>query len=118
MKEMTVEIHDPVRADLSVARAARRSGDHTRSWDLFEQAHVLSQPWAVWHARVPGSILLTGAREGDAREVWGQLVRLVVAGPGSASGRYPVGITGRVSVSATQPMPISRRPGRAAAGGG
>jgi len=29
-----------------------------------------------------------------------------VAGPGSLSGRYPTGNTGRARVPATQPMPI------------
>jgi hypothetical protein len=30
-----------------------------------------------------------------------------VAGPGSLSGRYPTGNTGRAHVPATQPMPIA-----------
>ena len=29
-----------------------------------------------------------------------------MAGPGSATGRYPLGNTGRANVSATKPMPI------------
>jgi hypothetical protein len=45
-------------------------------------------------------------RERDRREVTGQLVRLVVAGPGSATGRYPVGNSGRARVPATLPMPL------------
>ena len=36
----------------------------------------------------------------------GQVGRLIVAGPGSALGRYPVGNTGRANVSAFEPMPI------------
>jgi hypothetical protein len=38
--------------------------------------------------------------------VVGQLLRLVVAGPGSLTGRYPVGNTGGADVSALAPMPI------------
>jgi hypothetical protein len=75
-------------------------------WELLEQAHVLSQPWAIWHVRVHGSMLVAGVRERDIHEVWGQFVRLVVAGPGSLTRRYPVGNTGRARVPATQPMPI------------
>lgn len=67
---------------------------------------MLSQPWAVWHVRVPGAMLVTGVHLRDVREVWGQIVRLVVAGPGSLIGRYPAGNTGRASVPATRPMPI------------
>jgi Protein of unknown function (DUF3703) len=33
-------------------------------------------------------------------------VRLLVAGPGSALGRYPLGNTGGANVSAMRPMPI------------
>ena len=106
MKTITDGIRDRLRSDLNAARAARRSGDWVRCWQLLEDAHVLSQPWALWHVRVHGSMLAAGARAGDGREVWGQLVRLVVAGPGSATGRYPVGNTGRARVSATRPMPI------------
>jgi hypothetical protein len=42
----------------------------------------------------------------DVREVRGQLSRIAVAGPGSLSGRYPTGNTGRAGIPATQPMPI------------
>jgi hypothetical protein len=45
-------------------------------------------------------------RRRDARELLGQLVRLVVAGPASLVGRYPSGNTGGADVSALRPMPI------------
>lgn len=106
MNTITTEIRDRIRSDLVAARSARRSGDQERCWELLEDAHVLSQPWATWHVRVHGSMLVAGARACDWREVRGQLVRLVVAGPGSATGRYPVGNTGRARVPATRPMPI------------
>ena len=47
-----------------------------------------------------------GIRHRDRREVTGQLLRLLVAGPGSAIGRYPLGNTGGANVSAVEPMPI------------
>jgi hypothetical protein len=47
-----------------------------------------------------------GFRRRDRREVVGQLLRLVVAGPGSWTGRYPLGNTGGANVSAVQPMPV------------
>ena len=47
-----------------------------------------------------------GIRHRDRREVAGQLVRSLVAGPGSALGRYPLGNTGGADVSAVAPMPI------------
>ncbi len=45
-------------------------------------------------------------RRRDRKEIVGQLVRLVLAGPGSLTGKYPVGNTGGANVSAFAPMPI------------
>ena len=89
------------------ARQSRLRGDWQRCWQLLEDAHVLSQPWAWPHIQVHGSMLVAGWRLRDAREVCGQILRLVVGGPASAVGRYPVGNTGRARIPATQPMPIA-----------
>ena len=60
----------------------------------------------VPHLRTHVAMLGAAVRRHDRREVLGQLLRLVVAAPGSLSGRYPVGNTGGAKVSALQPMPI------------
>ena len=44
--------------------------------------------------------------ERNRREALGQLLRLAVAAPGSAVGRYPVGNTGRADVGLTEPMAV------------
>jgi hypothetical protein len=61
---------------------------------------------AVAHARTHVAMLGYGIRHRDRREIVGQLVRLVVAAPGTWTGRYPVGNTGGANVSALEPMPI------------
>ena len=61
---------------------------------------------AVPHVRTHVSMLGYGIRHRDRREIIGQLVRLVVAAPGTWTGRYPVGNTGGANVSALRPMPI------------
>jgi hypothetical protein len=48
-----------------------------------------------------------GIRHRSRREIVGQVARLLVAGPGSATGRYPLGNTGGADISAVKPMPIS-----------
>jgi hypothetical protein len=45
-------------------------------------------------------------RHRDRREILGQVVRTLVAAPGSATRLYPLGNTGGADVSATAPMPI------------
>jgi hypothetical protein len=52
------------------------------------------------------AMLGAGLRRRDSHEVFGQLLRLVVAGPGSLTGRYPVGNTGGADVPALTRMAI------------
>ena len=51
-------------------------------------------------------MLTYAIRAHDRREAFGQLIRLVVAGPGSLTGRYPVGNTGGAAISALAVLPI------------
>jgi hypothetical protein len=107
MARPTEEIRTRLQQDLIESRQARKSKDFDRCWSLLEDAHVLSQPWARLHVRVHGSMFVAAVMQRDVREVRGQLSRIAVAGPGSLSGRYPTGNTGRARVPATQPMPIA-----------
>jgi Protein of unknown function (DUF3703) len=90
----------------AAARSARARGDVAGEWKHLERAHILSQPVAGAHVRTHLAMLAYGIRRRAAREIVGQLARLVVAGPGSWTGRYPVGNTGGADVSAFRPMPI------------
>jgi len=51
-------------------------------------------------------MLAAALRRRDRAEVLGQILRPLVAAPGSLTGRYPRGNTGGADVSALQPMPI------------
>ncbi len=106
MRSITREIRVRIEANLVEARLSRSQREWGRCWELLEDAHVLSQPFAGLHTRVHAAMLMTGWKERDSREVRGQLLRLVVGGPASAVGRYPVGNTGRARVRATQPMSV------------
>jgi hypothetical protein len=90
----------------AAADAARAEGDTAAEWTHLERAHILSQPMAGPHVRTHAAMLAYGFRRRDRREVVGQLLRLVVAGPGSWTGRYPLGNTGGADVSAVEPMPV------------
>jgi hypothetical protein len=92
--------------EMDAARSARRSGEGDREWHHLERAHILSQPMVGPHVRTHVVMLSTAIRRQDRREVVGQVFRLAVAGPGSVTGRYPLGNTGGADVSAFSPMPI------------
>lgn len=106
MPGMSNEIGERVATNLTEATAARQRGDWDLCWQLLEDAHVLSQPWAWPHVRVHWAMLVAGWHARDLREVAGQVLRLAVGGPASASRRYPAGNTGRARVPATRPQPI------------
>jgi hypothetical protein len=90
----------------AAARSARDRGDVAEEWTHLERAHILSQPMAGAHVRTHLAMLTCAVRRRQAREIVGQVMRLVVAGPGSWTGRYPVGNTGGADVSALRPMPV------------
>lgn len=90
--------------ELAAARHAFHAGES--GWEHLERAHILSQPWAFDHVAVHAAMLGRAWQERDRVEVRGQLVRLLVAGPGSAMRRYPIGNSGRARVPATAPMAI------------
>jgi hypothetical protein len=88
------------------ARAARARGEAATEWRHLERAHILSQPMARPHLITHGAMVQAAWRRRDRHEVTGQLLRLLLAVPGTLSGRYPVGNTGGADVSAFQPMPV------------
>lgn len=97
----------PVRAAYTAEMiAARAAADPAARWRHLERAHILSQPWAWPHTRNHISMLALAIVQRDRREALGQVVRIIVAAPGSALGRYPEGNTGRTRVGLTQPMPM------------
>lgn len=86
--------------------AARSAADPAVRWRHLERAHVVSQPFAWLHTRNHLAMLALAVRGRDRREALGQVVRVVVAAPGSLTGRFPDGNTGRVSAGLTTPMPL------------
>jgi hypothetical protein len=94
------------RNERDAARAARRDGDNSGEWAHLERAHILSQPLAGAHLRTHGAMFTAAVRRRDPREIVGQVVRVLLAVPGSVTGRYPLGNTGGTDVSAFRPMEI------------
>lgn len=89
---------------IDTAIADARTG--TDPWAALERAHIASQPWAWPHVRVHAAMLRVAWRQSDRREIVGQIIRLIVAGPGSLVDRYPPGNTGRTTMGLTEHGPI------------
>lgn len=93
-------------AEIDAARTARQDGDTRAEWSHLERAHILSQPMAGAHVRTHIAMFGVALRHRDRRELVGQLLRIIVAAPGSLTGKYPAGNTGGADVSPFAPMPI------------
>jgi hypothetical protein len=105
-KEPRTRLHAAWTDEVGAARTARRAGDAEGEWAHLERAHILSQPLAGPHVRTHLAMLGAALRHHDVHEAVGQVFRTIVAAPGSVTGKYPVGNTGRADVSAFEPMPI------------
>ena len=86
--------------------AANSAASADQRWRHLERAHIVSQPDPWLHTCNHAAMLVVALRQRDRREALGQMVRLVVAAPGSLSGRYPPGNTGRVAAGLMTPMPV------------
>ncbi len=86
--------------------SARLATDAAERWAKLERAHILSQPSAWHHTRVHLHMLAFAWETRDVGEIVGQVVRVILAGPASLVGRYPVGNTGRADVPLSANMAI------------
>ena len=100
----TLAVH--VARRLHDALTAAQDGDWIAAWSQLEDAHVLSQPLAGPHIRVHAAMWRLAWRTRKPGELWGQSIRVILAGPGSLTGRYPRGNPGRAGISAWSSMPI------------
>jgi len=103
---MNRKLRDAFLEELASARREEDKTDFRRAWVYLERAHVLSQAYAWEHVRVHGRMFAFACRRRDLREVVGQLPRLVLAAPGSWTGRAPRGNTGGTDVGIFTPMEI------------
>lgn len=81
-----------VQAELASVRTS------TDPWIALERAHIVSQPYAVLHTRVHLAMLRRAIADRNRQETLGQVLRIVVAGPGSLTGRYPRGNIGTTAM--------------------
>lgn len=105
-KDMKGSLRAAILRELERARKLEREIAFRRAWAHLERAHVLSQAKAWPHVRV--HLLMAGfaCRRRDLREVLGQIPRILLAAPGSWTGRAPRGNTGGANVGIFTPMEI------------
>jgi hypothetical protein len=91
---------------LEIAAAAEADGD-SASFMHLQRAHVLGQASTREHVRVHFRMLVWALRHRRAREVSGQVFRLLGAATLTAIGMVPAGNTGGTNVSPFQKMAVA-----------
>lgn len=78
-----------------------------KAFTHLEAAHIMGQASTRWHTLTHWHMLLWGIKVRDAREVRGQLLRLIGAATKTMFGLIPKGNTGGSNVSPFKVMPMS-----------
>ena len=94
-----------VEAELRLAGERLAAGSADTAFRHLERAHVLSQTHTRLHVRTHWVMLRWAWQQRDAREFFGQSIRIAAAGVFSRIW-VPLGNTGGARVSATKPMAI------------
>lgn len=96
------------RSEIGLARAQYHHGNLDGAVHYLERAHILGQRYFWAHAISHVWMLRVASRRNDAKEIFGQITRLIATIPGYIFGWLPVGNTGGASVSPLKPMPIPK----------
>ena len=99
-------LRETIVREIAEADSLYQACDLVGAFRRLERAHVLGQSITTDHTRVHWRMLKIGWRRGDAREVFGQVIRIIGAGTKTAFGIYPRGNTGGANVYFFKRMPI------------
>lgn len=92
--------------ELSLAKQTFIKGELQNSWRHLERAHILGQSYPIEHTQTHWQMLLFAFKIKNAKEILGQIPRLLVGGIKSFVGEIPLGNTGGANVPPLKPMEI------------
>ena len=92
--------------ELTEAENTFSKGYFQQCWRHLERAHILGQLYPITHSFVHWKMLLFGIKTKNAKEIIGQIPRLLIGGLKSFVGNIPIGNTGGANVPPLQPMEI------------
>lgn len=102
----TIRIRPAVAKELQRARQLEIQDEAQFAFKHLERAHILGQASTREHLRAHWAMFCWGWRQGDWREMKGQVFRLVGAATKTFLGFVPAGNTGGSNVSPFRSMPI------------
>ncbi|MCE7995608.1 MAG: DUF3703 domain-containing protein [Roseivirga sp.] len=93
-------------AELEHYQTAYTKGDLREAWNHLERAHIIGQRYPYAHSYVHWEMLLFGFKIKSAKEIFGQIPRLIFGGIKSFVGKVPIGNPGGANVPPLKPFPI------------
>ncbi len=92
--------------EIELYRSYLQKNDLTRAWHHLERSHVLGQSYPLEHTYSHWLMLKFGFRQKNLKEVFGQLLRLLVGGWKSFIDHVPIGNTGGSNVPPLRRMEL------------
>jgi hypothetical protein len=100
------ELRDTFLSELEKGEEQCRVNNLKIAYAHIERAHILGQRNVCMHTRTHYWFLRIGIKQGNAKEIFGQLIRLPLGILGSFIGIVPEGNTGGSNVPIFRPMEI------------
>lgn len=94
--------------ELSLYLASLNKNDVQKAWYHLERAHIIGQRYPYEHTLTHWNMLLLGWHTKRIKEVFGQIIRLLLGAPFSLINKIPVGNVGSSRVSMVKPQPMPR----------
>lgn len=92
--------------ELQKSKETFEKGELQVSWRHLERAHILGQAYPIEHSQAHWQMLVFAFRIKNAKEILGQIPRLLVGGVKSFVGEIPLGNSGGADVPPLKPMEI------------
>jgi hypothetical protein len=93
-------------SELNCYRHYLNKKEYDNAWNHLERSHIIGQSYPIEHTYSHWLMLKFGFRQKDIKEVFGQIIRLVVGGWKSFINHVPLGNTGGANVPPLKRMPI------------
>ena len=94
--------------ELEKYRIEYSNGNLKNAWHHLERAHIIGQKYPYAHTIVHWEMLQFGFKIKNAKEIYGQIPRLIFGGIKSFVGKIPNGNPGGANVPPLKPFPIEK----------
>lgn len=104
--KFTKSITPFVEEEIQLSQVANSKGENDRAFNHLENAHVLGQESTYWHVKVHFLMFVWSIKNRNAKEFFGQILRMVGALTKTAIGLVPIGNTGGSNISPFKKLPL------------